>query len=105
MPLEVLSTGPLSYLIGPVDSTQRVARWYKNDCESLLCYSGAPMVLAYRRQNEESFLEALVRVLQYFGGVPWQVIFDNDKVAVKDGFGAHARRQDNLFCLVCPLRF
>ena len=58
-----------------------------------LCYSGAPMVLAYRRQNEESFLEALVRVFQYFGGVPKQVIFDNGKVAVKDGFGAHARKQ------------
>ena len=35
-----------------------------------LCYSGAPMVLAYRRQNEESFLDALVQVFQYFGGVP-----------------------------------
>lgn len=35
-----------------------------------LCYSGAPMVLAYSRQNEESFLDALVQVFQYFGGVP-----------------------------------
>lgn len=58
-----------------------------------LCYSGAPMVLAYRRQNEESFLDALVHVFQYFGGVPKRVIFDNGKVAVKDGFGAHARKQ------------
>ena len=58
-----------------------------------LCYSGAPMVLAYRRQNEESFLDALVQVFQYFGGVPARVIFDNGKVAVKDGFGAHARKQ------------
>ena len=46
-----------------------------------LCYSGAPMVLAYRRQNEESFLDALVQVFQYFGGVPRRVIFDNGKVA------------------------
>ena len=58
-----------------------------------LCYSGAPMVLAYRRQHEESFLEVLVQVFQYFGGVPKQVIFDNGKVAVKDGFGAHVRKQ------------
>ena len=58
-----------------------------------LCYSGAPMVLAYCRQNEESFLDALVQVFQYFGGVPRKVIFDNGKVAVKDGFGAHARKQ------------
>ena len=44
-----------------------------------LCYSGAPMVLAYRRQNEESFLDALVQVFQYFGSVPKRVIFDNGK--------------------------
>jgi transposase len=37
-----------------------------------LCYSDAPIVLAYRRQNEESFLDALVRAFQYFGGVPMQ---------------------------------
>lgn len=58
-----------------------------------LCYSSAPMVLAYRRQNEESFLDALVQVFRYFEGVPKRVIFDNAKVAVKDGFGAHARKQ------------
>lgn len=52
-----------------------------------------PIVLAYRRQNEESFLDALVCVFQYFGGVPKRVIFDNGKVAVKDGFGAHAKKQ------------
>ena len=50
-------------------------------------------MLAYRRQNEESFLEANVHALEYFGGVPRHVIFDNAKVAVKDGFGAHAKKQ------------
>lgn len=58
-----------------------------------LCYSCAPVVLAYRRQNEESFLEAFVKTFERFGGVPEKVIFDNGKVAVKDGFGAHARKQ------------
>ena len=58
-----------------------------------LCYSNAPIVIAYRRQNEESFLDALVRVFRYYGGVPKKVIFDNGKVAVKDGFGAHAKKQ------------
>ena len=58
-----------------------------------MCYSDAPIVLAYRRQNEESFLDALVCVFRYFGGVPKRVIFDNGKVAVKDGFGANARKQ------------
>lgn len=73
---------------------------YLNGCKTVvnlfcarLCYSGAPMVLAYRRQNEESFLDALVQVFQYFGGVPKRVVFDNAKVAVKDGFGANARKQ------------
>lgn len=58
-----------------------------------LCFSCAPVVLAYRRQNEESFLDAFVRTFELLGGVPEKVIFDNGKVAVKDGFGAHARKQ------------
>ena len=55
-----------------------------------LCYSNAPFVIAYRRQNSESFLDALVQTLNFFGGTPRRVIFDNAKVAVKDGFGANA---------------
>jgi len=58
-----------------------------------LCSSCAPVVLAYRRQNEESFLDAFVRTFQIYSGVPEKVIFDNGKVAVKDGFGAGARKQ------------
>lgn len=63
------------------------------------------MVLAYRRQNEESFLDALVQVFQYFGGVPKRVIFDNGKVAVKDGFGAHARKQAGYAALAAHYGF
>ena len=59
-----------------------------------LCYSCAPIVFAYRRQNEECFLDALVRVFEYYGGVPRRVIFDNGRVAVKDGFGAWAQKQE-----------
>ena len=70
-----------------------------------LCYSGAPMALAYRRQNEESFLDALIQVFQYFGGVPKRVIFDNGKVAVKDGFGAHARKQAGYAALAAHYGF
>ena len=70
-----------------------------------LCYSGAPMVLAYRRQNEESFLDALIQVFQYFGGVPRRVIFDNGKVAVKDGFDAHARKQAGYAALAAHYGF
>ena len=58
-----------------------------------LCFSCTPIVLAYRRQNQESFLEALVRTFNFLGGVPEKVIFDNGKVAVKEGFGINAKKQ------------
>lgn len=64
-----------------------------------LCYSCRPVVLAYRRQNEESFLHALVTTFDILGGVTARVIFDNGKVAVKDGFGAHARMQNGYSAL------
>ena len=64
-----------------------------------LCYSCRPIVLAYHRQNEESFLDAFVKVFQLLGGVPVKVIFDNGKVAVKDGFGSHARKQEGYTAL------
>ena len=76
-----------------------------NLCCARLCYSGAPLVLAYRRQNEESFLDALIQVFQHFGGVPKRVIFDNGKVAVKDGFGAHARKQAGYAALAAHYGF
>ncbi len=58
-----------------------------------LCSSCAPILFAYERQNEESFLDAFVKTFQYFRGVPQKVYFDNAKVAVKEGFGAHAKKQ------------
>ena len=39
-----------------------------------LCYSCRPVVLAYRHQNEESFLDAFVRTFDILGGVPHKVI-------------------------------
>jgi Transposase and inactivated derivatives len=60
-----------------------------------LCHSCAPFVLAYKRQNLESFLDAIIHTFQYYGGVPRRVIFDNARVAVKSGFGAHAAAQDD----------
>lgn len=58
------------------------------------CYSADIFVKAYFRQNEESFLEGNVSGLEHFDGVPIKVIFDNAKVAVKEGFGTHAKAQD-----------
>lgn len=64
-----------------------------------LCSSCAPIVFAYERQNEESFLDALVKTFEYFGGVPQRVIFDNAKVAVKEGVGVYASKQDSYLAL------
>ena len=70
-----------------------------------LCYSCRPVVLAYHRQNEESFLDAFVRTFEIFGGTPAKVIFDNARVAVKDGFGAHAKKQEGYTALTAHYGF
>jgi transposase len=52
-----------------------------------LCYSCDIFVAAFKSANEESFLEAQQLAFIHFGGIPRRVIFDNAKVAVKEGFG------------------
>lgn len=64
-----------------------------------LCYSCRPVVLAYRRQNEESFPDAFVNIFNISGGTTARVIFDNGKVAVKEGFGEHAGMQEGYSAL------
>ena len=59
-----------------------------------LCYSCDMFVQAYKAANEESFLEAQQLMFDFFGGIPRRLIFDNAKVAVKEGFGIYARPQD-----------
>ena len=56
-----------------------------------LCNSCDIFVQTYHAQNLESFLQAQQAMFDYFGGIPRRVIFDNAKVAVKEGFGAQAR--------------
>lgn len=58
------------------------------------CSSGALFTMAFMRQNEESFLEAIQTGLEFFGGSPRRIIFDNAKVGVKEGFGKYAKAQD-----------
>ena len=60
-----------------------------------LCYSGAIFVKAYYAEKEECFLDGLVSTFEFFGGVPRNIIFDNAKVAVKDGYGAHVTKLSN----------
>jgi transposase len=59
-----------------------------------LCYSCDIFVQVYKAANEESFLEAQQLMFDFFGGIPRRVIFDNAKVAVKEGFGIYAKPQD-----------
>lgn len=59
-----------------------------------LCYSCDIFVQVYRAANSETFLEAQQLMFDFFGGVPRRVIFDNAKVAVKEGFGLYAKPQD-----------
>lgn len=70
-----------------------------------MCYSCAPFVIAYWHQNKESFLDALTNAFDYFGGVPRNVIFDNARIAVKEGFGAHATTQDEYSQLAAHYSF
>jgi len=69
------------------------------------CYSADIFCKAFYRQNEESFLEGQVSGLEYFGGAPHKVIFDNAKVAVKEGFGVHAKIQDRYAALSAHYAF
>jgi hypothetical protein len=69
------------------------------------CYSGDIFVTAFYRQNEESFLEGIVKGLEHFGGTPQKIIFDNARVAVKEGFGHHAKATDKYLALSAHYSF
>ena len=69
------------------------------------CYSSDIFVKAFFRQNEESFLEGIISGLEHFKGVPQKIIFDNAKVAVKEGFGTHAKVQDRYRLLAAHYAF
>lgn len=59
-----------------------------------LCYSCDIFVQVYKAANEEAFLEAQQLMFDFFGGIPRRLIFDNAKVAVKEGFGLYAKPQN-----------
>jgi transposase len=69
------------------------------------CYSADIYCIAFFRQNEESFLEGQITGFEYFGGVSQRIIFDNAKVAVKEGFGVHAKVQDRYKALAAHYAF
>lgn len=79
---------------------QKIQIWCMREC-----FSGDIFVMAFYRQNEESFLEGIVRGLEHFGGTPQKVIFDNARVAVKEGFGHHAKATDKYLSLSAHYSF
>ena len=69
------------------------------------CYSADIYCKAFYRQNEESFLEAQISGFDFYEGVAKRIIFDNAKVAVKEGFGIHAKVQDRYKALAAHYAF
>lgn len=69
------------------------------------CYSADMYCKAFFRPNEESFLEGQINGFDYFEGAPKRMIFDNAKVAVKEGFGVHAKVQDRYKALAAHYAF
>lgn len=69
------------------------------------CYSADMFCKAFYRQNEESFLEGQISGFDYLEGAPKRMIFDNAKVAVKEGFGIHAKAQDRYKALAAHYAF
>lgn len=59
-----------------------------------LCHSIAPFVIAFPTEREESFFEAHQKGFEFFGGVSRQLIYDNLRTAVKEGWGKTAREQN-----------
>ncbi len=59
-----------------------------------LCYSCDIFVMAFKSPNQEAFLEAQQLMFDFFGGISKRLIFDNAKVAVKEGFGLYAKPQN-----------
>lgn len=70
-----------------------------------LCHSAMPFVFAAPRKNMETLLEGLRRAFEFFGGTPQRVVFDNDRVAVKSGFGKNAQSQTYITAMIAHYAF
>ena len=64
-----------------------------------LAYSCAPFAVCFRRQNTEAFLEGIVLAMEFFRGVARRIVFDNARVAVKEGSGKAAIPQESYAAL------
>lgn len=57
---------------------------------AVLCYSRLMYVEFTLSQRKPEFYRAIVNALEFFGGTPSKIIFDNLKAAVVNGHGKHA---------------
>lgn len=57
-----------------------------------LAYSAHIFAKVYLAEREECFLDGVVSAFEYFGGVPREVLFDNARVAVSEGYGRHVTK-------------
>lgn len=57
-----------------------------------LCHSASIFTKAYYAKKEECFLDGLASAFAFFGGVSHNIIFDNARVAVKEGYGAYVTK-------------
>lgn len=62
-------------VLGGIDQKIKVAHFR-------LCHSRKPFVIAYPGESQEMVLDAFVRALAFYGGVPRRVIIDNPKTMV-----------------------
>lgn len=62
-----------------------------------LCNSCMPYVVAFPTAKLESFIEGHARALEFFGGTPRTLIYDNLRTAVQDGWGHHVRHEQKDF--------
>jgi len=58
----------------------------------VLAHSDAFFVMAFERECTESYWEGHVRALEFFGGVPQRISYDNSKVLVSKINGPHERK-------------
>lgn len=58
-----------------------------------LPHSDAVYMRAYERECTETFWDAHVHALAYFGGVPWEIAYDNLRIAVAQIIGGTGERK------------
>ena len=57
----------------------------------ILPHSDAFFVMAFERECTETFWEGHVRAFEFFGGVPWRISYDNNRVCVAQILGPRER--------------